>query len=491
MPRLNMTFDRERSNCIIKRSTQERERFRYRKLPVVSDSGHFSGQKHVPRERFAVVSVQLCNFWVRAYKMLGRVSTNSRVWLIGAFGIFTVYLFYLFEVQYADDPWISFRYARNLVNGYGFVFNPGGEIVEGYTNFLWVIITACFMKLRFHPLVATKLLGVGLAYLSLYLLYKIAQSFDLPASFWHAIPIALVGLMAPYVIWIVSGMESALTSFLIVAVVYIHINWRGQRRLLTEGVLLTLLLLDRLDGITVVFVVVLDLIIDWWRSEERKYWDIVIRLLWLCLPLLTIILPYFIWRLAYFGYLAPNTYYAKVSGIPLLSRLLRGTTYTAYFAIYWAAIPLFLTVLYLVLKGWPRKPLRFCYGLVVVRMLYSLHVGGDVLPHFRFFVPIIPILTLIATVALGEVSKTFMRNRAAMFRVGTMLVSIMCLVSFGSLQVTRITHDGTFDLQAKLNIGKEPRCSYCEWLRRYAPPGSSIALFAAGYIPYWTLDKWK
>ena len=37
-----------------------------------------------------------------------------------------------------DDAFISFRYARNLLEGHGLVFNPG-EYVEGYTNFLWVL----------------------------------------------------------------------------------------------------------------------------------------------------------------------------------------------------------------------------------------------------------------------------------------------------------------------------------------------------------------
>ena len=37
-----------------------------------------------------------------------------------------------------DDAFISFRYARNLLEGQGLVFNPG-ERVEGYTNFLWVL----------------------------------------------------------------------------------------------------------------------------------------------------------------------------------------------------------------------------------------------------------------------------------------------------------------------------------------------------------------
>ena len=37
-----------------------------------------------------------------------------------------------------DEAFISFRYARNLVEGHGLVFNPG-ERVEGYANFPWVL----------------------------------------------------------------------------------------------------------------------------------------------------------------------------------------------------------------------------------------------------------------------------------------------------------------------------------------------------------------
>src|SRR3989442_1472314 len=40
-----------------------------------------------------------------------------------------------------DDSFISFRYARHLAAGRGLVWNPG-ERVEGYTNFLWVILMA-------------------------------------------------------------------------------------------------------------------------------------------------------------------------------------------------------------------------------------------------------------------------------------------------------------------------------------------------------------
>ena len=41
-----------------------------------------------------------------------------------------------------DDAFISFRYARNLVEGAGLVWNPGEPPVEGYSNFLWVLLLA-------------------------------------------------------------------------------------------------------------------------------------------------------------------------------------------------------------------------------------------------------------------------------------------------------------------------------------------------------------
>src|SRR5215210_2302443 len=38
-----------------------------------------------------------------------------------------------------DDSMISMRYGRNLAEGHGLVWNPGGERVEGFTNLLWTL----------------------------------------------------------------------------------------------------------------------------------------------------------------------------------------------------------------------------------------------------------------------------------------------------------------------------------------------------------------
>ncbi|RKX21336.1 MAG: hypothetical protein DRP51_04400, partial [Candidatus Zixiibacteriota bacterium] len=55
--------------------------------------------------------------------------------------LISVILFFIFAYLFwgysIDDAFITFRYAENLADGYGLVFNPGGEPVEGYSNFLW------------------------------------------------------------------------------------------------------------------------------------------------------------------------------------------------------------------------------------------------------------------------------------------------------------------------------------------------------------------
>src|SRR5262249_1274652 len=49
-----------------------------------------------------------------------------------------------------DDAFISYRYGANLAHGLGPVYNPG-ERVEGYSNFLWMILSATVIRLGGEP----------------------------------------------------------------------------------------------------------------------------------------------------------------------------------------------------------------------------------------------------------------------------------------------------------------------------------------------------
>src|SRR5207249_10253554 len=58
-----------------------------------------------------------------------------------------------------DDAFISFRYAANLAGGRGLVFNEG-ERVEGYTDFLWVVLLAACRFLGADIAAASQALGL-------------------------------------------------------------------------------------------------------------------------------------------------------------------------------------------------------------------------------------------------------------------------------------------------------------------------------------------
>ena len=50
-----------------------------------------------------------------------------------------------------DDAFISFVYSRNLAEHGKLVFNLGEHPVEGYTNFLWTVLLAGFLKVGLVP----------------------------------------------------------------------------------------------------------------------------------------------------------------------------------------------------------------------------------------------------------------------------------------------------------------------------------------------------
>ena len=68
------------------------------------------------------------------------IEVKGRHWLVWLVGIVAVGD--AFRLRWlSDDAFISFRYAHNVVDGHGLVFNSG-EYVEGYTNLLWTLLMA-------------------------------------------------------------------------------------------------------------------------------------------------------------------------------------------------------------------------------------------------------------------------------------------------------------------------------------------------------------
>jgi len=298
-------------------------------------------------------------------------------------GIFHIYHYSVFTV---DDAYISFRYAENFAKGEGLVFNPG-ERVEGYTNFLWVILLGMLKKFGFDVPAMSLLLG------TLFSLLTLAGTFLLSSTTSPTQPVSgmsqyfltfsLLGLASSraFAIWAVAGLETPLFLCIFTFAVWRHISEETNLSHCPYSAgLFGLMALTRPEGIlyfgiTVLHTVIYRLLVS--RKNIFGVWKRVVIFL-------AFVTPHFIWRWLYYGKLFPNTYYIKVGGALRLS----GFKYVYEFFLIYGGVAFFL-VCCLVLAATRIREYWTSYFLSIigVSILYFLYVGGDWMPEFRFFHP--------------------------------------------------------------------------------------------------------
>lgn len=255
-----------------------------------------------------------------------------------------------------DDAYISLTYAKNVVAGKGFVFNPG-EKVEGFSNPLWVLLLAMGGMIGIPMVAWAKVLGTAAMLGTLFLCWRLTtlwiqempaeKTIDLEAPkkkrrkgknseenvakepemtvekgrLLVLLPVLVAGwwLVNPGVTYYaVAGLETILTTFLLTSALFLHFRDKGEGAIAWYALPLGLAALTRPE--VVVFVGAL----CGWRllqalpEVEGKgigaQFKALPRREWLSFGLA--FLPFAGWmlfRLVYFGDIFPNTYYAKPS----------------------------------------------------------------------------------------------------------------------------------------------------------------------------------
>lgn len=206
----------------------------------------------------------------------------------------------------SDDAYISYRYAINLIAGHGLVFNPG-ERVEGYTNLLYVLLMAPLAWLggpdRLHPLsVALNFACAALAVIQVR--GFVARRLD---GFRGGLAALLLALCPSLWVAVASGLETPLVLCLQVGI------WIAAEEVASEGGkvrllagLCVLLILTRADGFLMPGIAAVFLFL---KGRHRAALAVAAASV-AAFGLLVL------WRLSYYGWPLPNTYYAKVSGTP-------------------------------------------------------------------------------------------------------------------------------------------------------------------------------
>lgn len=379
-----------------------------------------------------------------------------------------------------DDAFISFRYADNLVRGKGLVFNEG-ERIEGYTNFLWVLLMAGGVRLGFDPVVFSQALGLVAFTGCLLLTYRMATKV-LGSEWLGLVAVVLLGTSYTFSSFATGGLETSLQACLLTGSVALTIGAKEwtPRRLVTLSLLLAAAVLTRPDS--VLFVGVLFPVVGFCllreRSDKQRVWEIVA----LVVPFLLIMATWLAWKVGYYGNIFPNTFYAKAAGS---SSVKLGWRYVLLFArtySLWPFVLLGFAALPAIVKRQPMVLLLF--ALTMVWVAYVVWVGGDFM-EFRFMVPVLPlIMTLIAWLTTKFVSQKGVQIAlVAMVVLGSLnhRVTYGSLIEAGPIEPIKDLHGHVWKKgEGWATIGRK--------LAQIFGPNSDvvIATTAAGVIPFYS-----
>jgi len=299
---------------------------------------------------------------------------------------------------------------RNLAYGHGFVYNMGGEHVEGFTSMLWVLIGSFFYLFTSKPQEALLVFNIILMTLAIWRACLFADSYFKDRRMISPYSIIISGfilLIPGYVPWCTivlmeTGLWSCVLVFLFLGILQ---NYLERRNNFTSiYIILILLLLTRpeayLWGLIAISVQYFTLYFQHNRSFKNGLRPTAISLL----IFLGTIGALTLFRMIYFGYPFPNTYYAKVSA-DQHSNLLEGKKYIQQYFKYYTPhifLPIISVGLSIFVFIWSRKKglILFVFPVIIaVTYLIPLYTGGDHFGLFRFIQPYIPFFSVFYVLA--------------------------------------------------------------------------------------------
>ncbi len=366
-----------------------------------------------------------------------------------------------------DDANIFFVYARNVADGRGFVWNPNSRRVEGFSSPMWLLLITPFFAVSTHPephlfMLSVIVLASGLAVV----LSLLTGSKFAPPTPSCSHTVLIVSLAAAWLLWCLTQpmfivwttqtlMETGLWCVVVLLGTAVAIGCATRRNPASPPPVLwlatPLILLARPEGMMLAGVLLAaESAAKLLRGKPLRAWarHTVGSLLIYGIALGAITA----FRLLYFGYPLPNTYYAKVS--PDRAYTLQcGWDYFIEFARSHAALPVFaliallgsialagagLIALVISIRGKngssrdiPSSVIAACISSVAVTagLLAPILVGGDHFDGFRFYQPIWPLLPLPALFLILLAADRLAANRPHAGRWAALVFGVSALIA--------------------------------------------------------------
>ena len=363
-----------------------------------------------------------------------------------------------------DDAYIFFVYAKNFVQGNGLTYN--GVFVQGFTSVLWTVMLAVFGLTGIPIHVLGEVLSSLSGLFALGATYYLGRSLSLNrlTSLWLVLLLAVTG---DFVFYTTVGLEQVLYTGLVALSAAMVISPRAPEitSKIVFPVVLALMILTRPEGFLVCALLLVILALPGRCIRQAVKSSLIVLIL---------LVPVFILLRTYYGYWLPNTYYVKSNAG--LANLPAGWQYLLESLPRYAAVlitGLLSAGLWMFRSGIRSAVKPLLLLVVVVIWLVNVVVqGGDNLVGGRMIIPILPLAYGMLFYFLPRVRLPF-------------LLSIVCLLCLATVVLYNIDEKvaSSRDQWRKTSVVRRQAGIY---LREHFDPGTTVALNAAGIIPYYS-----
>ena len=387
--------------------------------------------------------------------------------LLIAYFILTSGILFVFTSHWAyDDPFITYRYADNLRQGLGFVYNPGQRILSTTTPLFTLLLAGGGWILPDIRLLASIVSVASLTVAAIFL-FKLADCYKTPWVKWAAL------LLFPAFPLIDNTISSETPLYL--ALIFGAFWAYQQRAYLWTALLTALVILTRPDGALLPILLAAHFLLF---VRQPIPWNAI-------LVFIAINLAWFGFAWAYFGSPLPVTLMAKQQqGSMLISqRFLPGFfTTIRWYGGNWG----YVLAACLALFGTAALVFRHVYRswLLVITWALIYFIAYSVLGvsrYFWYYAPLVPAFIVLVGLGLNQIWDLGKKAKGS-FVPTFVHVIVICLFAFLGFfhwrDLSRFKVKEDERIPVYIQVG--------DWLRKNTPLNSSVATLEVGAIGYYS-----
>jgi arabinofuranosyltransferase len=318
--------------------------------------------------------------------------------------IFAYLLIVYISAWVSDDSFITFRTVDNLINGYGLTWNIS-ERVQTYTHPLWMFVVSGFYFITREIYYTSIIISIVISLTTILLLVLKLSNSNLSSI----IAVLILIFSKAFIDYSTSGLENPLTHLLIVLFFIVYFKTEdGNKKLWLLTTIFSLAAINRLDT---ALIYIPALIFYYLKCDKLK------GLAAVALGLLPLVL----WEsfsLLYYGFLVPNTAYAKLkTGIAQILLLKQGVRYLIASVYLDPVTPAAISagIILPFIKKY-KNLLPISLGIVLY-LIYLLNIGGDFMVGRFLSAPLLCSVIIISRIQLKS-SRSLIFQIAAIVMLG-------------------------------------------------------------------------